>query len=43
MKPYKFSATAHCDHDFCNPIAAEKIERSLDLLLLADRLVPRMR
>jgi SAM-dependent methyltransferase len=30
----KFSAIAHRDHDYCNPIAAAKIERILDLLPL---------
>jgi SAM-dependent methyltransferase len=34
MNPYKFSAIAHRDHDYCNPIAAAKIERVLDLLPL---------
>jgi SAM-dependent methyltransferase len=34
MNPYKFSAIAHRDHQFCNPIAAAKIERILDLLPL---------
>ena len=33
----KFSAIAHRDHDYCNPIAAAKIERILDLLPLAGR------
>ncbi len=33
----KFSAIAHRDHDYCNPIASAKIERILDLLpLVAD-------
>jgi SAM-dependent methyltransferase len=36
MNPYKFSAIAHRDHDYCNPIAAAKIERVLDLLTLDD-------
>jgi SAM-dependent methyltransferase len=31
---HKFSALAHRDHDYCNPIAAVKIERILDLLPL---------
>ncbi len=30
----KFSAIAHRDHDYCNPISAAKIERLLDLLPL---------
>jgi SAM-dependent methyltransferase len=30
----KFSAIAHRDHDYCNPIPAAKIERLLDLLPL---------
>ncbi len=34
MNPHKFSAIAHRDHDYCNPIAAGKIERLLDLLPL---------
>ena len=34
MNRDKFSAIAHRDHDYCNPIAAGKIERILDLLLL---------
>ena len=34
MNPYKFSAIAHRDHQYCNPIAAAKIERILDLLAL---------
>ena len=34
MNPHKFSAIAHRDHDYCNPIAAAKIERLLDLLPL---------
>ena len=34
MNPHKFSAIAHRDHDYCNPIAAAKIERILDLLPL---------
>ena len=34
MNPYKFSAIAHRDHDYCNPIAAAKVERLLDLLPL---------
>ena len=32
MNPHKFSAIAHRDHDFCNPVAAGKIERIFDLL-----------
>ena len=34
MNHQKFSAIAHRDHDYCNPIAAAKIERLLDLLPL---------
>jgi len=34
MNPHKFSVIAHRDHDYCNPIAAAKIERILDLLPL---------
>jgi SAM-dependent methyltransferase len=34
MNSHKFSAIAHRDHDYCNPIAAAKIERILDLLPL---------
>ena len=34
MNPHKFSAIAHRDHDYCNPIEATKIERLLDLLPL---------
>jgi SAM-dependent methyltransferase len=34
MNPHKFSAIAHRDHDYCNPIAAAKIERILGLLPL---------
>ena len=34
MNRHKFSAIAHRDHDYCNPIAAVKIERILDLLPL---------
>jgi cyclopropane fatty-acyl-phospholipid synthase-like methyltransferase len=34
MNPHKFSAIAHRDHDYCNPIAAAKIERIFDLLPL---------
>ena len=34
MNPQKFSAIAHRDHDYCNPISAAKIERLLDLLPL---------
>ena len=30
----KFSAIAHRDHDYCNPISAAKVERLLDLLPL---------
>lgn len=32
MNQHKFSAIAHRDHDYCNPVAAVKIERILDLL-----------
>jgi SAM-dependent methyltransferase len=35
MNPHKFSAIAHRDHDYCNPIAAAKIERILDLVALS--------
>jgi len=34
MNPYKFSAIAHREHDYCNPVSAGKIERLLDLLPL---------
>lgn len=34
MNRHKFSAIAHREHDYCNPIAAAKIERILDLLPL---------
>ena len=34
MNRHKFSAIAHRDHDYCNPVAAAKIERLLDLLPL---------
>jgi SAM-dependent methyltransferase len=34
MNHHKFSAIAHRDHDYCNPISAVKIERLLDLLTL---------
>lgn len=34
MNRHKFSAIAHRDHDYCNPVAAAKIERMLDLLPL---------
>src|SRR4029450_12315755 len=34
MNHQKFSALAHRDHDYCNPIPATKIERVLDLLPL---------
>ena len=36
MNHQKFSAIAHRDHDYCNPISAAKIERLLDLLPLDD-------
>ena len=34
MHPHKFSAIAHRDHDYCNPIAGAKFERLLELLPL---------
>jgi cyclopropane fatty-acyl-phospholipid synthase-like methyltransferase len=34
MNHHKFSAIAHRDHDYCNPVPAAKIERLLDLLPL---------
>jgi SAM-dependent methyltransferase len=34
MNLQKFSAIAHRDHDYCNPLSAQKIERLLDLLPL---------
>jgi SAM-dependent methyltransferase len=34
MNAQKFSAIAHRDHDYCNPISVPKIERLLDLLPL---------
>ncbi|MEP6657482.1 MAG: class I SAM-dependent methyltransferase [Betaproteobacteria bacterium] len=34
MNTHKFSAIAHRDHDYCNPISTTKIERLLDLLPL---------
>jgi SAM-dependent methyltransferase len=34
MNRYKFSAIAHREHAYCNPIAAAKIEHALDLLPL---------
>ncbi|MBA3777217.1 MAG: class I SAM-dependent methyltransferase [Betaproteobacteria bacterium] len=37
MIPHKFSSIAHRDHDYCNPIAAAKIERVLDLLPLDEK------
>lgn len=36
MNPDKFSFIAHRDHDYCNPLAAAKIERILDLMPLAE-------
>lgn len=36
MNPDKFSFIAHRDHDYCNPVAAAKIERVLDLMPLAE-------
>ena len=36
MNPHKFSAVAHRDHDYANPISAAKVERLLDLLPLDD-------
>ncbi|HQU48841.1 MAG TPA: class I SAM-dependent methyltransferase, partial [Casimicrobiaceae bacterium] len=32
MNADKFSFLAHRDHDYCNPVAAAKIERILDLM-----------
>jgi SAM-dependent methyltransferase len=37
MNLQKFSAIAHRDHDYCNPLSAAKIERLLDLLPLESR------
>jgi SAM-dependent methyltransferase len=34
MDRKKFSAVAHRDHDYCNPVSAAKVERLLDLLPL---------
>ena len=34
MSPHEFSAIAHRDHAYCNPIAAAKIERMLELVSL---------
>lgn len=34
MNNHKFSAIAHRDHDYCNPISTAKIERMLELLPL---------
>jgi len=34
LNRHKFSAIAHRDHDYCNPISAAKVERFLDLLPL---------
>ncbi len=36
MNSQKFSAIAHREHDYCNPISATKIERLLDLLPLVE-------
>ena len=36
MNPQKFSAIAHRDHDYMNPLSAAKIERMLDLLPLTE-------
>jgi SAM-dependent methyltransferase len=36
MNPQKFSAIAHRDHDYMNPLSAAKIERLLDLLPLTE-------
>ncbi|MEO6928521.1 MAG: methyltransferase domain-containing protein [Casimicrobiaceae bacterium] len=36
MNLQKFSAIAHRDHDYCNPMSATKVERLLDLLPLAE-------
>ena len=34
MNPHKYTAIAHRDHDYCNPLSAAKFERLLDLLPL---------
>ena len=34
MIRHKYSAIGHRDHDYCNPVAAAKIERMLDLMPL---------
>ena len=34
MNRHKYSAIGHRDHDYCNPVAAAKIERMLDLMPL---------
>ena len=34
MNPHKFSAIAHRNHDYCDPMAVPKIERIFDLLSL---------
>ena len=34
MNRHKFSAIAHRDHDYCNPLPAAKVERVLELLPL---------
>jgi SAM-dependent methyltransferase len=36
MNPQKFSAIAHREHDYCNPLSANKVERLLDLLPLGE-------
>ena len=33
MNEHMFSAIAHRDHDYCNPISSAKMERILELLL----------
>ena len=39
MNHHKFSAIAHRDHDYCNPISATKIERLLELSIVTSRLL----
>jgi len=34
VDPYNFSAIAHRDHDYCNPISAARIDRMLDIVPL---------
>ncbi len=36
MNPQKFSAIAHREHDYCNPLSPAKFERLLDLLPLGE-------